>query len=27
LCFYVYLGEIYGGWRTAKYYQPFEKID
>ena len=22
LCFYVYLGEIYGGWRTAKYYQP-----
>jgi len=26
LCFYVYLGEIYGGWRTAKYYQP-SKLD
>ena len=21
ICFYTYLGEIYGGWRSAKYYQ------
>ena len=21
ICFYTYLGEIYGGWRAAKYYQ------
>jgi len=26
LCFYVYVGEIYGGWRAAKYYQP-SKLD
>lgn len=27
LCLYVYMGEIYGGWRTAKYYQPSERLD